>query len=163
MKILGLDQASSKSGYSIWINGRLVDSGVLDHHKNKDSESRFKEMYQDICSKINAEQPNIVVLEDTQLQTGNASTYKMLCQLQGTIIGMCYMSNIKFKIMSPSQWRKILGFSIGPKVTRSELKAQSVEYVKREFGIECTDEESDAICIGAACHKIKNDDIDIEI
>ena len=73
------------------------------------------------------------------------------------------MSNIKFKIMSPSQWRKILGFSIGPKVTRPELKAQSVEYVKREFGIECTDDESDAVCIGAAFHKIKNDDIDIEI
>lgn len=163
MKVVVFDQASSKSGYSIWFDGRLVDSGVLDHHKNKDSDERFKEMYQDICEKINDESPDIVILEDTQLQSGNAATYKMLCQLQGTIIGMCYMSNIRLKIMSPSQWRKLLGFYIGPKVTRPYLKAQSVAYVKREYGIECTDDESDAICIGAAFHKIKNDDIDIEI
>ena len=163
MKVVVFDQASSKSGYSIWLDGKLVDSGVLDHHKNKDSEARFKEMYQDICAKINAESPDVVILEDTQLQSGNAATYKMLCQLQGTIIGMCYMSNIRFKIMPPSQWRKLLGFSIGPKVTRPELKAQSVAYVKREYGIECTDDESDAVCIGAAFHKIKTDDIDIEI
>lgn len=163
MKVVVFDQASYKSGYSIWFDGRLVDSGVLDHHKNKDSDERFKEMYQDICEKINDESPDIVVLEDTHLQSGNAATYKMLCQLQGTIIGMCYMSNIRFKIMPPSQWRKLLGFSIGPKVTSPNLKAQSVAYVKREYGIECTDDESDAICIGAAFHKIKNDDIDIEI
>lgn len=163
MKVVVFDQASYKSGYSIWFDGRLVDSGVLDHHKNKDSDKRFKEMYQDICEKINDESPDIVVLEDTHLQSGNAATYKMLCQLQGTIIGMCYMSNIRFKIMSPSQWRKLLGFSIGPKVTSPNLKAQSVAYVKREYGIECTDDESDAICIGAAFHKIKTCDIDIEI
>lgn len=161
-KILSLDQSTTRSGWAIFINNKYDHSGVIDKHKTKDSEERFKEMYEGIHDLIMAEKPDVVILENTQAQGGNMAVYKLLCQLQGAIIGMCYASNIKFCVMSPSQWRKVLHFQQGPKITRAELKRQSVEYAKR-FGIKDSEDRAEAACIGAAYVKnIADDGIDIE-
>lgn len=162
MKILATDQSTTRSGWAVFIDGKYDHSGVIDKHKIKDSETRFKEMYEGIHDLIVAENPDIVVLENTQAQGGNMAIYKLLCQLQGAIMGMCYAKTIRFYVMAPTQWRKILKFQQGPKVKREELKRQSMEYAKR-FGIEDSEDQAEAACIGSA-YIINNadDGIDIE-
>lgn len=130
MKMMSLDQSTTRSGFSVFVDGQYIKSGLIDKHKNRDLNSRFKEMYEGIHNVIEKERPDIVILEDTQMQGGNGATFKILCQLQGAIMGMCYAMNIKFYVVSPSQWRSALGFHQGPKVKREELKAQSIAFVK---------------------------------
>lgn len=163
LKILSLDQSTTRSGYAIFINEQYDHSGVIDKHTIKDSEARFKEMYEGIHDLIAEERPDIVVIEDTQAQAGNMGTYKILCQLQGAIMGMCYAMGIKFYVMPPVKWRSILGYRQGPKIKRAELKAQSLEFVKNEFGFAKSEDENEACAICAAFHRVNNaDGIDIE-
>lgn len=163
MKVLSLDQSTTRSGYCIFIDGRYDHSGVIDKHKNKNLESRFREMYEGIHDVISKETPDFVVIEDTQAQSGNMGTYKILCQLQGAIMGMCYAMGIEFYVIAPVQWRSILHYRQGPKVKREELKTQSLEFVKREFGFEKSEDENEACAICAAFHRMNNTDgIDIE-
>lgn len=162
MIVLALDQSTTRSGYSLFINEQYDHSGLVDKHKNKDLNSRFKEMYEGIHEVIETENPDIVVIEDTQMQGGNGATYKVLCQLQGAIMGMCYAMNIGFMVVTPSQWRSALKFKQGPKVKREELKKQSIEFAKKEFGIDRYEDEMEAVCINAGFHQMRNKDIDIE-
>lgn len=162
MRVLALDQSTTRSGYSLFINEQYDHSGLVDKHKNKDLNSRFKEMYEGIHEVIETENPDIVVIEDTQMQGGNGATYKVLCQLQGAIMGMCYAMNIGFVVVTPSQWRSVLCFRQGPKVKREELKTQSIAFAKKEFGIDEYEDQMEAVCIGAAFLRMKSKDIDIE-
>jgi len=63
---------------------------------------------------------------------------------------MCDYLKIRYAILSCSTWRKRLGFRQGSKIKRSELKQQAHDYVVEHFGIETSEDECDAICIGWA-------------
>jgi len=157
------DQSTTRSGFCTFIDGKYDHSGLVDKHENKDLNSRFKEMYEGIHEVIETEKPDIVVIEDTQSQSGNMNTYKILCQLQGAIMGMCYAMGIEFRIIAPTAWRSALKYKQGPKVKREELKKQSLEFVKKEFGFTKSEDENEACAINAAFHRMMSDDIDIEI
>lgn len=150
MKVLALDQSTTCSGYSVFIDGRYDHSGVVDLHLIKDTNVRFKRMYEELYKLVEDENPDSVVIEDTQAQGGNMSVFKLLCQLQGILIGAFYAKGIPFTIMTPSHWRNILGYSQGPKVKRAELKQQSKDYAKEHFGVTGKEDMLEAICIGAA-------------
>ena len=97
--------------------------------------------------------PEYVVLEDCQKQT-SVSILKTLMRLQGMLIGYAEAHGVKVHILLPSQWRKAMNFAQGPKVKRAELKQQSIDYVKEHYGLVLTDDETDAINLGVAAHKI---------
>ena len=63
MRVLALDQSTTRSGYSLFINEQYDHSGLVDKHKNKDLNSRFKEMYEGIHKVIETENPAIFVME----------------------------------------------------------------------------------------------------
>lgn len=161
MRIISLDQSTTRTGYCCFVDGKYSHSGLIDKHKIKDINSRFQDMYEEIHQLIELENPDLVILEDTQAQGGNYATYKILCQLQGAIIGMCYAMKIGFLVLTPTQWRKALSYNQGPKVKRSELKEQSINFVKKTFGFEKSEDESEAISIGFAYYKMQSKDIDI--
>lgn len=152
MKVIALDQSSKKTGWSSYVDGKYIESGVIDKHKIADIDIRIGEMGIAICKKIAEENPEIVVLEDIQSQ-GSISTVVSLARLQGFILGWCYVHGVKTQIMRPSEWRAVISFRQGPGVKRAELKAQSIGYVLDKFGLDCSDDESDAICMNDAAHK----------
>ena len=51
MKILSWDQSSNLSGYCLF-DKDIIESGVIDKHKIKDSSLRIAEMSEAICEKI---------------------------------------------------------------------------------------------------------------
>jgi hypothetical protein len=74
------------------------------------------------------------------------------------ILGYCAAHKISTEILGPSQWRSALSFKQGAKVKREELKKQSMDYVKKNFDIEgCTEDQSEAVCIGVAASKLFDD------
>ena len=103
-----------------------------------------------ICAKIKESGADVVYIEGVQTQS-NQKTVIDLARLQGGVMMWCSIKNIPLHIISPNEWRKILGYQFGPKVKRGQLKEQSMNYVKEHFGLEnISEDRGEAICIGAA-------------
>ena len=152
--VLSFDQSTRCSGYAYFLNNKYVESGVIDMSKSKlDTYERSFEMAKEIWKVIKKYKPNYVILENVQKQT-SISTTLVLARLQGMVIGYAEAHGVKTHILSPTQWRKVAGFAQGPKVKRAELKQQSIDYVKEHYGLNVTDDESDAVCLAEAAHKI---------
>ena len=154
-KVLNFDQSTKLSAYSLWIDGQYKESGCIDLHKIKDTSERVRAMGVELCKIIEKYSPDKVVLEEVAQQS-NALTLKLLARIQGIIIGFCAAHNIETYIVEPSKWRSKLHFKLGSGVKREELKAQAIQYIKNVYGLELSEDECEAICIGDAAHKIYN-------
>lgn len=154
MKILAFDQSSTRSGFSIFLDGQYVESGVIDKHKITDPDKRISEMGLAIFKKIKETEPELVIIENIQNQS-NTATVILLARLQGMVLGYCAAHKIRVEILGPSQWRSVLKFKQGAKVKREVLKQQAMDYVNKNFEIEgCTEDQSEAVCIGVAATKL---------
>lgn len=156
IKVLSLDQSTRVSGWAYFEDGQYIESGIIDMHKSKlETEERSFMMAKEIWKIINKYKPQHLVLEGVQQQS-NPSTMIILARLAGMVIGYAEAHNIETHILLPSQWRKQLGYSQGAKVKRQELKQQSIDYVKENFGINVSEDENEAICEGVAAHRFFN-------
>lgn len=160
MRILSFDQSTRVSGWSLFEDGCYVNSGVIDLHKIKDTEERSKQMAVEICRVIESNKPDCVVIEEVQQQS-NVSTVIKLARIQGVAIGFCAAHNIELYILTPSKWRSVLSYKQGPKVKREQLKQQSLDFVRKNFGLELIEDEAEAVCINEAAHRIYGFEDDI--
>lgn len=150
MRLIAWDQASINAGWAIFDDGKYVDGGVITKDKKIPIIDRIPEMAASICAKIKESGADMVYIEGVQTQS-NQKTVIDLARLQGGIMMWCNIKKIPLHILTPTEWRKILGYRMGPKVPRAELKQQSLDYVKEHFGIESGSEDMiEAVCIGAA-------------
>ena len=158
MKILSFDQSTRCSGYAYFEDSKYIESGVVDMSKSKlETDKRSFEMAKELWKIIKKYKPDEIVLENVQQQS-NPATMIVLARLAGMIIGYAEAHNVHVHILLPSQWRKQLGYSQGAKVKRQELKQQSIDYVKENFGLDLPEDQCEAIAEGVAAHKIFNFD-----
>ena len=158
MKILSFDQSTRCSGYAYFEDGEYVESGIVDMSKSKlETNKRSFEMAKELWKIIKKYKPDEIVLENVQQQS-NPATMIVLARLAGMVIGYAEAHNVHVHILLPSQWRKALGYSQGAKVKRQELKQQSIDYVKENFGLDLPEDQCEAIAEGVAAHKIFNFD-----
>lgn len=125
----------------------LNDYGLIDLHKNTDSELRLKDMAQHIWQLLETHKPDIIVIE--KLNVGrNLQATRLLSKMIGVVY--CYSilnPDVFYFEIQPSQWRKQLGMQ-SSKRKRDEYKQLSIQFIKEHFNIEVTDDVSDAICAG---------------
>lgn len=125
----------------------LNDYGLIDLHKNTDSESRLKDMAQHIWQLLEFNKPDIIVIE--KLNVGrNLQATRLLSKIIGVVY--CYSilnPDVFYFEIQPSQWRRQLGMQ-SSKRKRDEYKQLSIQFIKEHFNIEVTDDVSDAICAG---------------
>ena len=156
MVVVSMDQSTRVSGYAVFEDGNYIHSGVIDMSKSAlETDKRSFEMAKALWKVIKQYKPNHLVLEETQQQS-NVKTVIILSRLQGMIIGYAEAHGVKTHILQPSKWRAALSYLQGPKVKRAELKQQSLDYVKEHLGLERSEDESEACCLGIAAHKIYN-------
>ena len=74
--------------------------------------------------------------------------------MRGVVYAWCINNACEFNTIRPTSWRKQLNFQQGKNVKREQLKKQSLQYVLDNYGLEVTDDESDAICIADAVIKM---------
>lgn len=155
-RVLSFDQSTRLSGYAYFENGQYIESGVVDMSKSQlGTDKRSFEMAKELWKVIKKYKPEYLILENVQQQS-SVSTVIILARLAGMIIGYAEAHNVQTHILLPSQWRKALNYSQGAKVKRQELKQQSIDYVKQNFGLDLPEDECEAICEGIASHKIFN-------
>ena len=157
--IIALDQSTQLTGYAIFQDKDLIAHGVFS--PSGDYEHRIVKLRQWLLDKLEPLKPNVeVYFEDIQLQDlGGGSigvtTFKKLAHVQGALIITCIEEDIPYTIVSAATWRKTCG--IKGRV-RSEYKPAAQAHVLEKYGIQATEDEADAICIGE--HGVKNFSLD---
>lgn len=154
MKILAFDQSTVKTGWSVFQDGQLLESGVFDVHKEKDVEKRSAQMYEFLVWKTLATLPDVIAAEEVSLQNPNVKTIVELARVQGLIQAAAYSIPHENHVVfyTPSKWRKAVGIQTGKGIKRAELKRAAVQMVSAQYDKDVSDDEADAILIGqAAC------------
>lgn len=154
MKVLVCDQSTKCSGWSYFLDGEYVTSGIIDMSKSQlDTDARSFEMAKAIWNVIKQYKPDELVIEQVQNQS-NTKTVIILARLAGMLVGYAEAHGVKTHTVEPSKWRSALEYNQGPKVKRAELKQQSIDYVKSHLGVDMPEDQAEATCIGFASHKI---------
>lgn len=165
-RTLALDQATNTSGWAVYDNKKLIAYGKINFTQT-DTVERISKVRQWLINMIENWNPDKVALEDIQLQKfvgknghseGAVTTYKVLAQLQGTLLVTCFEKNVSCSTIHTATWRahcKITAKS------RNDQKRAAQLYVKNKYDIDATQDEADAICIGSYTVEkyLKNNDM----
>lgn len=155
-RLLALDQASKTTGYSIWENGKLVKHGKFTFDDAIIGERLYK-IREKVKSLIDENDINEIIFEDIQLQNNvvnNVQTFKVLAEVFGVIYELAVELKIPNTAVLSGTWKSTLGIK---GKTRPEQKRNAQAYVQNTYGIKCTQDEADAICIGAHLVSHNND------
>lgn len=153
MKILAFDQATKVSGFAVIADGELLRHGTLTVKASLDATTRMYQMADAICALIAEERADLVLFEGVE-GVNNERVMICLANLQGMCLFGSRSNGYVAEIIDVATWRSTLGFAMGRGVKRDALKAQAVEYVAGKYGIDCGDDEAEAICIASAAWKI---------
>ena len=157
--IIALDQSTQLTGYAIFQDKDLIAHGVFS--PSGDYEHRIVKLRQWLLDKLEPLKPNVeVYFEDIQLQDlGGGSigitTFKKLAHVQGALIVTCIEEDVPYTIVPAATWRKTCG--VKGRV-RNEYKPAAQAHVLEKYGIQATEDEADAICIGE--YGVKNFSLD---
>lgn len=146
MKIIGLDQSTRRSAYSVFVNGKLKRYGMfVADEKEKDPYVRMEQMHESLSAFLKKEKPDAVVIENIQFQK-NQHAYAVLGNMQGVVFAILYALHIPFFIVEPSKWRVNVG--INPTNKREILKKCAIETASAKYNIDASEDESEAALIG---------------
>lgn len=146
MKIVGIDASTNCTGIAVFCDGKYVEHTLIDLHKIKDSAVRVPKMMVAICKYLDEQNVDKIIMEESMLTT-NAATMKMLSNIAGAVMYYAASHDIKFEFALPTHWRKKIGLSQSNKIKRDVLKAEAIQAVKQEYGMDLSDDESEAVLI----------------
>lgn len=151
MKLLALDQASRVSGWSIFEDDQLIDSGTFTL-KSDDIGERLVDYRKHIEKLIEDNDIDEVAFEDIQMQSqvNNVQTFKVLAEIFGVTQEYLASHQYGYHIVSSNTWKSQLGIKGR---TRPEQKKAAQAWVLETYGKKVSQDESDAICIGASVVK----------
>lgn len=152
-KLLSLDTSSTKTGWALFNNGNFEKSGVINLDTNEckkkyknNSEQRIEDMCLNIINLLKEQNPDIIVIE--KLNVGrNMVAVRCLSKIIGVVYCYSILNKCFYYEIQPSQWRSQLGMQ-SSKRKREEYKQLSIDYVKKNFNKDVSDDESDSICAG---------------
>ena len=138
---------------------------VISHFDAKGQElgDRLEWIRNKVISLIKEYDIDEVAFEDIQLQDINGSreagikTFKMLAEVFGVIHELLTEMKMDYIIIPPIVWKA--SFKIAGK-GRAREKKMAQEYVFKTYGINCTEDEADATCIGAHVILKQNSEFD---
>ena len=145
MRIIALDQATHNTGYSIYDNKKLVESGVFSVKSGEEIERihKIRTWFDELIEKW---EPSYVGFEELAGSAEkNYTTLRTLARLQGVLMEEAFAHNIRIVLSNPGTWRSTCGVKGR---TRPEQKANMIAIVKKWYDKDVTDDEADAIGIG---------------
>lgn len=148
MTILALDQASRTSGYAVFCDDQLIDSGKFTF-EDTDIAKRLMKIRNKVEGLINEFCIEKIILEDIQCQgnvVNNLETFKILAEVIGVLTELAAEKNLPYELVYSTVWKSTLQIKGR---TRPEQKKNAQQYVLNTYGKKVTQDESDAICIGA--------------
>ena len=153
MRVLALDQASRTSGWAVFDDGKLVTYGKFTADQ-ADVGDRLHFIRMRVSWLIDDYDIDEVVFEDIQLQgnvANNVATFKALAEVFGVLYELFVTLKMPRTAVLSTVWKSTLG--IKGKDRPAQKKAAQA-WVESTYGVKPTQDECDAICIGA--HYVNN-------
>ena len=147
IRVLALDDSTSTTGWAIFDDSILVGYGKISMN-SQDVIKRMSGMRQWMVSAIHNWKPDVVGIEDIQLQkgpNGNVSIFKVLAQLQGVLLVTLEEEKMEKVVVHSATWRSDCNFTTK---TRADQKREAQKLVRQWYNEDVTQDEADAICIG---------------
>lgn len=142
--VIAFDQSTNVSGFSIWKGGHLCKYGVIKANPKDSLQLRILFLMSEMNKLILEWNPDVLVFEDTTYNNGNVDLLKTLSKCLGCLEVFSIQLKRTFYTYKPSEWRGGKGFGR----TRKQQKESAIQYVLDKYGIEATEDECEAICIG---------------
>lgn len=158
MRLLALDQASNVTGWAIFDDENLEQYGKIDVSKYYDLGERLHILREEVEHIIDDEHIDVVVLEDIYMdgqRVNNVQTFKVLAEVFGVLYELCVGMQIPVDAVLAGTWKSTLGIK---GKTRPEQKRAAQAWVVNTYGKKPTQDECDAICIGA--HTVRTSGMD---
>jgi Holliday junction resolvasome RuvABC endonuclease subunit len=151
-RIIALDDATHDTGWAIFDGDTLIKYGVFSTNQSTEVE-RISAVKQWLINLITVWAPDTIVIEDIQLQkedfngdaVQNLTTYKVLAHLQGVLQNILFELHIPFETVYSAVWRKACEIKGR---YRADKKRSAQLQVKKWYGLDVSNDEADAICIG---------------
>lgn len=144
-RVLSLDAATKTTGWAVYDNSKLVAYGTYTA-ADSDPAIRINQVKKWLDNSYSILQPDLIGIENIQLEKGNVKTFQVLANLQGVLIDYCLEHNIRYCLAYPATWRAYLG--INHNEEREEAKRSAQQWVKLMCDIKATQDEADAIAMG---------------
>lgn len=146
IRVIGLDQATKISGYSVFDGKELIEYGVFRAPEDRKEIERDNIIRQWLINLITNFKPDIVVLEGVQYQKMiGVETLITLARLQGVLLITAYNMGADPRIAHTATWRNYNGVK---GKTRSDRKKSAQLIVKNLYDIQVSEDVADAILIG---------------
>lgn len=147
MRLLALDQASRTTGWAIFDDEELVDSGTFTL-KSDDIGERLVDYKKHVEKLICDNDIEEVAFEDIQMQNqiNNVQTFKVLAEIFGVTQEYLVEQGHSYHVVSSNTWKSQLNIK-GKQ--RAEQKKNAQVYVLEHYNKKVSQDESDAICIGS--------------
>lgn len=156
MLIAGIDASTKATGVSIMRDGELIYYTLItiDSKKEPDAYKRVNEMLIKICGILDQYDIDAVYMEKAICKGGNVDVTIKLAYLSGGMSLYCIQRDIPFRNPTPSEWRKVVGISNGRGIVRSVQKAEAIQAVMDEYGIDVGDDIAESILICRSAFKL---------
>ena len=147
--ILALDQASVTTGWAFFQNGQLKKWG----HFSFDDDNigarltKIRDKVKSLCDEYTIDE---VIYEDIQLQNNvgnNVHTFKVLAEVYGVLTQLFDTLALPSRSYVSTSWKSRLNIKGR---TRADQKRAAQAFVLDTYKVKCTQDEADAICIGAS-------------
>lgn len=153
-KLLALDQSSRITGWAIFDNGKLVNYGKFNAEvAGTNIGDRLEYIRNKVQKLVEDNKIEEVIMEDIQMQgnvVNNVQTFKILAEVFGVISELLVEMKIPQSAVLASSWKSALGIKGR---ARAEQKQNAQKWVVDTYSVKPTQDECDAICIGAHCNK----------
>lgn len=156
--LLALDQSSRTTGFTVLKDGKPIKVSHFDCIGD-DLGDRLVQIRSYIDNLIKQYNIDEVVFEDIQLQDINGNketgikTFKILAEVFGVVHEYLTENKIKFGIAQPIKWKA--HFKIAGK-GRTQEKKMAQDYALKNYGIKCTEDEADSLCIALYYNSLNN-------
>ena len=153
MNILALDQSSRITGWAVFNNEtkQLIAYGKFNAEEySSDLAKRLQYIVNKIDELVEKYKIKKLLIEDIQMQnnvSGNVITFKTLAEVIGVLEKYSVDKDIELDIVHSQTWKSKL--NIKGKV-RADQKRNAQVWVINTYGKKPTQDECDAICLGAS-------------
>ena len=134
--ILGLDMSSQKSGYALFIDGKLSDYGLWQIDSGVEHDWRARIAYMADCVAKYCVEHNVqhIYVEDVPPTIENSQTVKILSALQGMLIACATLHNITINFVPVKTWKTKIGINLVASKENNACKKR----IKENFGKQAT-------------------------
>ena len=149
MRLLALDQSSHITGYAVFEDGKLIHSSIFSL-KSADLGERLYAYRNKLAELIDLYDIDEVAIEDIQFQKEiptAITTYRILAEVIGITEELLTELKKPYQFVNSNTWKSKLNIK-GAK--RPEQKKNAQAWVEKTYNIKVSQDQADAICIGAS-------------